>query len=66
MGNFGKAFTRELGKNTGKWVSNKVFGDGHATPYKLKVERIKAEKKAEEIEVFVGGNVVMVAQGKFL
>lgn len=47
MGNFGKAFTRELGKNTGKWVSNKVFGDGHATPYKLKVERIKAEKKAE-------------------
>ena len=27
---------------------------------------LKAEKKAEEIEVFVGGNVVMVAQGKFV
>ena len=27
---------------------------------------LQAEKKAEEIEVFVGGNVVMVAQGKFL
>ncbi|MEB3340760.1 PhzF family phenazine biosynthesis protein [Okeania sp.] len=27
---------------------------------------LQAEKKAAEIEVFVGGNVVMVAQGKFL
>ncbi|MCL2933766.1 MAG: PhzF family phenazine biosynthesis protein [Trichodesmium sp. MAG_R03] len=27
---------------------------------------LQAEKKAEGIEVFVGGNVVMVAQGKFL
>ncbi len=27
---------------------------------------LQAEKKAEEIEVFVGGNVVMVAQGKFV
>ena len=27
---------------------------------------LQAENKAEEIEVFVGGNVVMVAQGKFV
>ncbi len=27
---------------------------------------LQAEKKSEEIEVFVGGNVVMVAQGKFV
>lgn len=28
MGTFGKSFTREIGKNTGKWASNKIFGDG--------------------------------------
>ncbi|WP_293299674.1 hypothetical protein [Pedobacter sp. UBA4863] len=31
---FGKSFERELGKNTGKWVSNVIFGDGHSTPYR--------------------------------
>lgn len=35
MGTFGKSFTREIGKNTGKWASNKLFGDGHATPHKI-------------------------------
>lgn len=34
MGTFGNAFKRELGKNTGKFVSNVVFGDGHSTPYR--------------------------------
>ena len=34
MGTFGKSFSREIGKNTGKWASNKLFGDGHATPKK--------------------------------
>ena len=34
MGTFGKSFSREIGKNTGKWASNKIFGDGHATPKK--------------------------------
>ncbi|MGL5980809.1 MAG: hypothetical protein ACRCZY_08055 [Phocaeicola sp.] len=34
MGTFEKSFTREIGKNTGKWVSNIVFGDGHSTPYR--------------------------------
>lgn len=31
------SFKREVGKNTGKWVSNKIFGDGHATPHKVNV-----------------------------
>ncbi|MEQ8241065.1 MAG: hypothetical protein RIA69_17750 [Cyclobacteriaceae bacterium] len=39
MGLFGKSVTREVGKNTGKWISNKVFGDGHSTPYRVKVNR---------------------------
>ena len=36
MGTFGKSFSREMGKNTGKFVSNKVFGKaGHATPHRV-------------------------------
>lgn len=36
MGTFGKSFAREIGKNTGKWASNKVFGNtGHATPHRI-------------------------------
>ena len=34
MGTFGKALGRELGKNTGKAISNFVFGDSWATPYR--------------------------------
>lgn len=34
MGTFGKSFTREMGKNTGKVVSNVLFGDWHSTPYR--------------------------------
>ena len=63
MGKIIDSLRREVGKNTGKWVSNKVFGDGHSTPHrtsvrieqqklknKLKKEEIKAEKKAREYE----------------
>lgn len=32
---FFKSFKRELGRNTGKWVSNKVFRDGWSTPYRF-------------------------------
>src|SRR5690606_6934975 len=38
-----KSFERELGKNTGKWVSNVIFGDGHATPYR------RAESRRQQI-----------------
>ncbi len=41
---FSKALGRELGKNTGKLISNKLFGNGHATPY-----RITAKVQAAEI-----------------
>lgn len=32
---FFKSFWRETGKNTGKWASNKVFGDGWSTPFRV-------------------------------
>lgn len=54
MGKFGASFSRELGKNTGKWVSNKVFGDGHATPHRIirTGERKAAiNKETEEVKL---------------
>lgn len=50
MGIFSKSLSKELGKNTGKWVSNKVFGDGHSTPYRLKIqrERERQERQTEK------------------
>lgn len=47
MGTFGKSFTREIGKNTGKWASNKIFGDGHATPHRLIHVRDKENARKE-------------------
>lgn len=47
MGTFGKTFTREIGKNTGKWVSNKVFGSGHSTPHRVIHEREKENRRIE-------------------
>jgi hypothetical protein len=43
-------FKRELGKNTGKYVSTKLFGDKHATPHKIIVARedSKIEKQNSE------------------
>ena len=32
---FKKSLFRELGKNTGKWASNKLFGDNWSTPYRF-------------------------------
>lgn len=42
MGRIGDSFKREIGKNTGKFVSNLVFGDKHSTPYR----RVDAERRA--------------------
>jgi hypothetical protein len=36
---FFKSFWRETGKNTGKWASNKVFGDGWSTPFRTRISR---------------------------
>lgn len=33
-GPFGNSLKRELGKNTGKFISNVIFGDKHSTPYR--------------------------------
>lgn len=51
MGVIFNSFKREVGKNTGKAVSNFFFGDSHATPYRrVDAERrtALAEEKAEE------------------
>ncbi len=42
MGVIFNSFKREVGKNTGKAVSNFFFGDSHATPYR----RVDAERRA--------------------
>lgn len=34
MGGFENSLKRELGKNTGKFISNVIFGDKHSTPYR--------------------------------
>jgi hypothetical protein len=45
---FTRALGRELGKNTGKFVSNKVFGDGHSTPHRISIQREKTEQIKQE------------------
>ncbi|HCY00658.1 MAG TPA: hypothetical protein DG754_11015 [Bacteroidales bacterium] len=49
MGIFGKSFSQELGKNTGKWASNKIFGNtGWATPRRHVIEVEQRKKQREE------------------
>ncbi len=54
--NFGRALGRELGKNTGKLISNKLFGDGHATPHritaKVKTAEIRADSAKAKAQAF--------------
>lgn len=46
---FGKSFQNELGRNTGKWVSNKVFGNtGWATPRRHVIEDEKRKQQRAE------------------
>lgn len=46
---FGKSLKSELGRNTGKWVSNKVFGNtGWATPRRHVIEVEHRKKEREE------------------
>lgn len=42
---FGESFKREVGKNTGKMVSNLLFGDSHSTPYR----RVEGRKNSKNI-----------------
>lgn len=50
MGAFGNSLKRELGKNTGKFISNVVFGDMHSTPYRRVDARRQATKEARLAE----------------
>ena len=47
-GLFGKSFKREVGKNTGKLVSNVLFGDKWSTPHRIAVEKAKAKTEREQ------------------
>lgn len=51
MGTFGKSLGRELGKNTGKFVSNKVFGDQWSTPYRVSATAQAAKYKASQAKI---------------
>lgn len=75
MGKGTDSFKRELGKNTGKWVSNKVFGDGHSTPHRVSVkvqkqqlenDLRKAELKAESKQRRSENRKELFAKGKEL
>jgi hypothetical protein len=52
MGNFSKSLGREFGKNTGKFISNKLYGDNWSTPYRttqsVRVTVAQANLKAQE------------------
>lgn len=61
MGAFGNSLKRELGKNTGKFISNVVFGDKHSTPYRrvdarrqaahaARLEETEARRRVEEVK----------------
>ena len=49
MGTFGNSFKRELGKNTAKVVSNVLFGDKFATPYRI-IHKQQEQRKNERVE----------------
>jgi hypothetical protein len=62
MGKFNDSLRRELGKNTGKWISNQIFGSSYATPTRIILERerevrikeknaIRAKKEYEKEEL---------------
>lgn len=52
MGKFEDSFKRQVGRDTGKFVSNVIFGDKHATPVRVSVrqEKLKLEKERFENE----------------
>lgn len=50
MSVFFKSFKREIGKNSGKWLSNVVFKDKHSTPIKIIREQKNVELKQQKQE----------------
>jgi len=57
MGTFGKSLSRELGKNTGKVISNAVFGNKWSTPHRVgasvKIAEIRADKAKSQADAIV-------------
>ena len=51
MGIIEDSFKKELGKNTGKFVSNLVFGDKHSTPYRRVRSSEAQEARAEAARI---------------
>ena len=51
MGIIEDSFKKELGKNTGKFVSNLVFGDKHSTPYRRVGSSVAQEARAEAARI---------------
>lgn len=51
MGSFTSSLGRELGKNTGKYVSNKVFGDKWSTPYRVSATAEVAKSKVTQAKI---------------
>ena len=53
MSKFGDAFKRQVGRDTGKFVSNLIFGDKHSTPVRvtMRQEKNKRERKHWENEL---------------
>ena len=50
---FGKSLGSELGRNTGKWISNKVFGNtGWATPKRLIIEGETIKIQREDARLY--------------
>ena len=50
MGKFGDSIKREIGKNTGKFFSNLVFGDKHSTPYRRVSDAVQKQRIQAQIE----------------
>jgi len=54
MGLIGKSlqsgFGREIGKNTGKVVSNAIFGDKHSTPHRHTIKKTKQQLEQEALD----------------
>lgn len=45
---FWNSFLRETGKNSGKWLSNKIFGEGWSTPYRFNKRLDSIEQKQNQ------------------
>ena len=48
MGSFGQSLSRELGKNTGKVISNTVFGNKWSTPSRVSISTKNLEIRASQ------------------